>query len=170
MSAIAKIRDADTNMKSALLKLDTLRKELGISDTNHDWSKARMFLRDAIDGMPRCACGQVTDLACSDCRIDLGRAVYVCERSECRDAHESEQCTQPRPPSRVTADSISDAQIVEVTAFDPRVRETGVELIQLRARALAGIGRGDDVTPEMHREARARCAEILNTRTSQGSK
>lgn len=98
MSAISKIRDADTDMKASLKKIDQLRKELGIPDTNHTWSKARMFLADAIASMPRCACGRVTDLACSDCRIDLGRAVYVCERQECRDAHELAAACTPTAP------------------------------------------------------------------------
>jgi len=66
----------------------------------------------------------------------------------------------------ITADTITDNQIVEATAFDPRVRESNVELIQLRARALRGLGRGDDVTSEMAQAARARCAEILNARRS----
>jgi hypothetical protein len=64
----------------------------------------------------------------------------------------------------ITADTITDEQIVDATAFDPRTRESNVELIQLRARALTGIGRGLDVTPEMRKVARARCAEILNAR------
>jgi hypothetical protein len=64
----------------------------------------------------------------------------------------------------ITAATITDEQIIEATAFDPRVRETNVELIQLRARALRGQGRGDDVTEEMRQRARARCAEILNAR------
>jgi len=97
MSAISRIRDADVDMKAALQKLDQLRRELGIPDTNHTWSKARMFLKDAIDHMPRCSCcGAVTDLACSDCRIDTKAAVYVCERSECRDRHEASAGCTPR--------------------------------------------------------------------------
>lgn len=34
-------------------------------------------------------CGDQTQFACSDCRIDLGSSVYICSKKECRDAHES---------------------------------------------------------------------------------
>jgi hypothetical protein len=37
-------------------------------------------------------CGAVTQLACSDCAINLGVTVYVCSRTECRDKHE-ERCS-----------------------------------------------------------------------------
>lgn len=33
-------------------------------------------------------CGELTDMACSDCQIDLGATVLVCEKSSCRDRHE----------------------------------------------------------------------------------
>lgn len=33
-------------------------------------------------------CGASTDLACSDCQIDLKARVWVCQNSDCRDAHE----------------------------------------------------------------------------------
>jgi hypothetical protein len=49
VSAASKIRDAHVDMKAALQKLDMLRAELDMPDTNHTWSKARMFLMDAID-------------------------------------------------------------------------------------------------------------------------
>jgi len=65
---------------------------------------------------------------------------------------------------RLTADTITDEQIIEATAFDPRVPESRRELILLRERALLGLGRGDDVTEDMRHTARARCAEILNGR------
>lgn len=68
--------------------------------------------------------------------------------------------------SKLTGETISDEEIIDATSFDPRVRENNVELILLRARALRGIGRGMDVTEDMARAARARCAEILNTRNA----
>src|SRR5690349_5759542 len=34
-------------------------------------------------------CGDATDLACSDCRIDFQTSVYVCRKPECRDQHET---------------------------------------------------------------------------------
>lgn len=37
---------------------------------------------------PCIVCGEATILACSDCAIDTGKSVHVCEKSECRDAHE----------------------------------------------------------------------------------
>jgi hypothetical protein len=59
----------------------------------------------------------------------------------------------------ITADTITDEQIIEATAFDPRVRETNAQLIRLRAWALE---RGH----VQRYAARARCAEILNARRS----
>ncbi len=40
--------------------------------------------------LPCAVCGIATIYACSDCAIDSGGAtsVHVCEKSECRDAHE----------------------------------------------------------------------------------
>jgi hypothetical protein len=96
MSAMSKIRNADTDIKAAQLKLLQFAEELDIDPTtNHSWLKAMMFLRDAIDGMPRCECGRVTDLACSDCRINGNGAVYVCERPECRASHETTTACNP---------------------------------------------------------------------------
>ncbi len=47
-----------------------------------------------IFGLRICSvCGNATDLACSDCRIDLRTTVYVCKSSECRSRHE-EKCGQ----------------------------------------------------------------------------
>jgi hypothetical protein len=41
------------------------------------------------DGRKLChVCGQQTLLACSDCRIDLAATVRVCNKQECRDAHD----------------------------------------------------------------------------------
>jgi hypothetical protein len=41
------------------------------------------------DARKKChVCGQQTLYACSDCRIDFGVTVYVCNKKECRDAHE----------------------------------------------------------------------------------
>lgn len=36
-------------------------------------------------------CHEPTDLACSDCAIDLGTKVFVCGKKECRDRHD-EKC------------------------------------------------------------------------------
>jgi hypothetical protein len=33
-------------------------------------------------------CGEQTLWACSDCRINLGTTVYVCQKAKCRDEHE----------------------------------------------------------------------------------
>jgi len=62
----------------------------------------------------------------------------------------------------LTADTITDEQVIEATAFDPRVRESNAQLIQLRARAL---------TPGhvQRYAARARCAEIINALATRGS-
>jgi hypothetical protein len=38
---------------------------------------------------PCVVCGVMTVLACSDCAIDSGVSVHVCNRVECRKAHES---------------------------------------------------------------------------------
>ena len=42
---------------------------------------------------PCIVCGAETIFACSDCAIDAGgkESVHVCEKSECRDAHERHQ-------------------------------------------------------------------------------
>ncbi len=40
-------------------------------------------------------CGELTDWACSDCRIDTQETVWVCNKSVCRDKHE-EKCTRAR--------------------------------------------------------------------------
>ena len=41
------------------------------------------------DSKHKChVCGTQTNLACSDCAIDLGVTVYVCSKTECRDQHE----------------------------------------------------------------------------------
>jgi hypothetical protein len=34
-------------------------------------------------------CGNTTQMACSDCRIDLGVTIYVCAKTACRDTHET---------------------------------------------------------------------------------
>jgi hypothetical protein len=39
---------------------------------------------------PCIICGIDTILACADCAIE-GRSVHVCEKSECRNTHESKQ-------------------------------------------------------------------------------
>lgn len=41
-------------------------------------------------------CDAPTDLACSDCRINLRATVYVCGRGECRDEHERRYCAGPQ--------------------------------------------------------------------------
>lgn len=33
-------------------------------------------------------CGDATMFACSDCRIDFGVSIHVCEKPSCRDEHE----------------------------------------------------------------------------------
>lgn len=38
---------------------------------------------------PCVICGDLTILACSDCAIDTGKSVHVCNRTACRDEHES---------------------------------------------------------------------------------
>jgi hypothetical protein len=41
------------------------------------------------DARKKChVCDAVTDLACSDCRINFGVTIYVCSKRECRNAHE----------------------------------------------------------------------------------
>ena len=35
-----------------------------------------------------CVCTALTEFACSDCRIDTGRSVYVCNYGACQRAHE----------------------------------------------------------------------------------
>lgn len=40
-------------------------------------------------------CGNVTDMACSDCRIDLGAIIYVCKTAACLMAHE-QKCAYSR--------------------------------------------------------------------------
>lgn len=37
-------------------------------------------------------CGRYTEWACSDCAIDTGNTVHVCNKTKCRDIHE-ETCT-----------------------------------------------------------------------------
>ena len=38
----------------------------------------------------RChVCGDPTQMACSDCRIDLQTTVFVCSKKSCRDEHET---------------------------------------------------------------------------------
>jgi hypothetical protein len=37
-------------------------------------------------------CGDLTEWACSDCAIDTGSTVHVCNKTKCRDIHE-ETCT-----------------------------------------------------------------------------
>lgn len=45
------------------------------------------------DAKKRChGCGNQTLYACSDCRIDFGVTVYVCNAAKCRNAHE-EKCS-----------------------------------------------------------------------------
>lgn len=52
-------------------------------------------------------CGSSTDMACSDCRIDLATKVFVCANSGCRDEHEK-KC-----PSKVQSrlDKVLDAVV-----------------------------------------------------------
>ena len=38
---------------------------------------------------PCTICYAPTDLACSDCQIDLKKTVHVCTSRTCRDAHEA---------------------------------------------------------------------------------
>jgi hypothetical protein len=100
MSAISRIRESDKSLQAAMLKFKTLRdllsgKPFVEASREHTVSKLGMFLQEALDSLPRCACGAVTDLACSDCRIERGRAVYVCERVECRNTHEAMACCSP---------------------------------------------------------------------------
>jgi hypothetical protein len=57
----------------------------------------------------------------------------------------------------LTVDTITDEQVIEATAFDPRVRETNAQLIRLRAWAL-------EPGHVQRYAARARCVEILNAR------
>lgn len=40
-----------------------------------------------------CACGAVTVWACTDCRIDLKKTIYVCPTKDCRKRHESAVCS-----------------------------------------------------------------------------
>lgn len=40
-------------------------------------------------------CGEQTDLACSDCKIDNGEIVYVCQKTACRDKHEADRKCNP---------------------------------------------------------------------------
>jgi len=37
---------------------------------------------------PCSVCGEICDLACSDCRIDFQKTIYVCRKKTCRDAHD----------------------------------------------------------------------------------
>lgn len=46
------IADAKKSLDAARLKCDQLARELGIKDTNHTWSKLRMFIHDAICELP----------------------------------------------------------------------------------------------------------------------
>ena len=48
---------------------------------------------------PCIICGDKTIYACSDCAINSGgtKAVHVCERSACRDAHEAAAGCSPAP-------------------------------------------------------------------------
>jgi hypothetical protein len=45
-------------------------------------SEVRALLR------PCSVCNSPTPLACSDCRIDTEKSIFVCSKSECRDKHE----------------------------------------------------------------------------------
>jgi hypothetical protein len=45
-------------------------------------------------------CEVATLWACSDCRINFGVSVYVCENSECCDKHEKFYCAGPNPLER----------------------------------------------------------------------
>ena len=38
---------------------------------------------------PCSICGELTVWACSDCQINTGKTVNVCNKSACRDAHEA---------------------------------------------------------------------------------
>ena len=40
-----------------------------------------------FDG-PCISCGEITDLACTDCRIDFQKTTFVCRKTACRDTHE----------------------------------------------------------------------------------
>lgn len=44
---------------------------------------------EEVAAMSKChICGRPTRLACSDCRIDFAKSIYVCESEECRDKHD----------------------------------------------------------------------------------
>jgi hypothetical protein len=53
-------------------------------------------LNSGTQTAPCTVCGQSTEWACSDCRIDTGRSVHVCNSKICRDKHETTTCTAPR--------------------------------------------------------------------------
>lgn len=49
---------------------------------------------DFLQALRVCSiCGTATEMACSDCQIDLQTTVYICGKQECRDAHD-QKCLQ----------------------------------------------------------------------------
>jgi len=64
-------RDPFCDAKAALLKLNQLARELKIPDTNHTFSKARMFLSDAVEALQKiamvCGHGRRANEGCGEC-------------------------------------------------------------------------------------------------------
>jgi len=60
----------------------------GIKLPSGDWFDLETGI-ESISYAGACSvCGEVTDMACSDCRIDFQKTVYVCRKTACRDTHE----------------------------------------------------------------------------------
>lgn len=61
-----------------------------ITDAVKDaYLKRELAKREDKQPFRKCSvCGRLTNLACSDCRIDLQKTVHVCSADSCRDIHE----------------------------------------------------------------------------------
>jgi len=91
-------------------------------------------------------------MACADCKIDTGDTVYVCERSECRDAHEQGPCTATRGP---------DGSVVKKTIDINNPKEVAAAL------GAENLGKFHEIvgrlSPEQRREAAAHFEVAVST-------
>ncbi len=80
-------------------------------------------------------CGQATDLACSDCRIDFGVTIHVCSKPACRAYHEEKCSARLRERLKRLQETVSPgkanvtAEYYEKVAAKMRSRELPVRAL-----------------------------------------
>lgn len=66
-----------------------------------------------VKGGPCSVCGETTEWACADCKIDKRFTVWLCHRRECREKHEASNCTKPAAVLTPVAEQPTREQAVE---------------------------------------------------------